>query len=117
MSQCGESGTLRVLECGNPGNRGWQRWANQDEIDFYHASGDLPPHLNEANLQVSSCDDHAQAAGFAEPYDYGEGNVGFVGTDIATMTHDAGCRQPAEIGDCGVCTTYFAGTATPREEG
>lgn len=103
MAECGESGSVRVLECGNATDRGWLRWASAEEIDALHASGDLPGHMHEATLSVYSCNDHALAAGFAEPYDYGDGNTGFVGTDLATRTHDESCRQPAEANGCGAC--------------
>jgi hypothetical protein len=117
MGACGESGTIVVHQCGREGTRGWLRWASAEEIDAFHESGDLPPYLTEATVSVVSCDDHAVTAGFAEPHMIDGEQYGYNGTDVAVLTHDAGCRQPAERGECAPCASYFDPHPEPLEEG
>jgi hypothetical protein len=112
MSECGESGMYRVLTCNKGGIRGWSRWGTQEEIDTYHASGDLPAHETTATMQVSSCPEHAVACGLAEvvvPNPNGSDDPAYVGTELATVTHDSTCLAPAtEGGSCSVCDAYLA---------
>lgn len=110
MADCGQSGSVRVLNCNAGGARSWQRWATQDEINTYHESGDLPAHETEAQVPVSSCNPHAVACGLAEevvPNPDGSDTPGYVGTDLATKTHDAECTAPAPgETSCSVCSAY-----------
>lgn len=112
MSACGESGMYRVLNCNNGGVRMWMRHATQEEIDTYHASGDLPAHETQAEVPVSSCNLHAVECGLAEevvPNPDGSDQPGYVGTDLATVTHDAECTAPAPgEASCSVCSAYAA---------
>lgn len=104
MASCGTSGSLQVLQCGREGGIGWSRWATQDEIDQYHESGDLPAHETTGQVPVYACDEHALACGMA--VERTDGREGVAAADLATHTHDAGCRLPAGPEDCGVCAEY-----------
>src|ERR1044072_3784209 len=101
---CGNSGPRKVLDCVNPGVRSWRRWATTEEVNALHAAGVLPPDVAESEVLVYACADHAVAAGLAEEVGEGDGKVtGLVGTDLATVIHDASCMQPDRAGGCTVC--------------
>lgn len=102
MTVCGSSGELRVVDCDQPATRSWQRYASPLELDGLRAAGRIPAGETEAQLMAYGCDQHAAGCGLAEQTDSGQ----FVGTDLATVVHDATCQLPAEPGDCGVCATY-----------
>jgi hypothetical protein len=119
MAQCGTSGLTRVNNCSRPGTRGWQRWANDEEVGQLHESGDLPAHETEAAMAVYACDPHAAESRMAEQVPAAEegGDPTYVGTDLATVIHDANCLAPAQGGECSRCATYAEQHPAQPDEG
>jgi hypothetical protein len=94
---CGTSGTVKYGDCENEGVSGWQRWATQEEIDYFHSIHDLPAHIHDhVDVQVVVCDEHT------------------LDPDLATHVHDAICHLPVEPNGCEVCAEF--GGARPNDD-
>lgn len=75
-----------AVDCPNDSAIAWERWMTEDEIAFYHESGDLPLHETSGKLMVYACAEHE----LADP-------------DDMAVTHDATCTAPP-VCDCSVAS-------------
>lgn len=87
MSACGTSGLSTYGDCQQVGTEGWQRWATDEEIHYYHGTGDLPEYETECQITVVACAEHG------------------IHPELAALVHDSACRQPAGANGCEACAT------------